>query len=333
MPGPRQYGAGLQAFIINLLVAQMLSLRRAVELVLAIAGLRISETTCLNYIRRLHEALQAWQDAAIEHLLTCPALHADETGMRVDKKTQWLHIATNGSLTLKFLHPKRGKEAIDAIGIIPRYTGVLIHDCWASYFVYQKCSHALCGAHLLRELTFIVESNGFRWARLMKKLLREVCHRVRNSSTKALTEAECRAIRKRYRTILTQGAKELPEIPPPKKGKRGRVAKSDAHNLHERLVKHEEDVLRFMRDPDVAFTNNAGYYRKLITGVILDSGLFWIRGLNRRPPCLVVRSFGNNHRLFRSARTASSGWYFLIVVPEGVVLAIAFSFSLRSACR
>ena len=278
MPGPRQYGTGLQAFLINLLVAQMLSLRRAVELVLAISGLRISETTCLNYIRRLHEALQAWQDAAIEHLLSCPALHADETGMRVDKKTQWLHIATNGSLTLKFLHPKRGKEAIDAIGIIPRYTGVLIHDCWASYFVYRKCSHALCGAHLLRELTFIVESNGFRWARLMKKLLREVCHRVRNSSTKDLTEAECRAIRKRYRTILTQGAKELPEIPPPKKGKRGRVAKSDAHNLHERLVKHEEDVLRFMRDPDVAFTNNAGEQKIRMAKVkIKVSGCFRTR--------------------------------------------------------
>ena len=258
MPGPRQYGTGLQAFIINLLVAQMLSLHRAVELVHAISGLSISEATCLNYIRRLHDALQSWQDAAIAHLLTCPALHADETGMRVDRKTQWLHIATNGSLTLKFLHPRRGKEAIEAIGIIPRYTGTLIHDCWASYFVYDRCSHALCGAHLLRELTFILEANGFRWARLMKKLLREACHRVRKSSTKALTEAEYRAIRKRYRTILTQAGSELPEIPPRSNGKRGRIAKSDAHNLHERLVKHEDAVLRFIRDPDVSFTNNAG---------------------------------------------------------------------------
>ena len=152
MPGPRRYGPGLQAFLIDLLVTQMFSLRRAVERVQAISGLRISEATCLNYIRRLHDALQSWQQhAAIAHLLTCLALHADETGMRVDRKTQWLHIATNGSLTLKFLHPRRGKEAIEAIGIIPRYTGTLIHDCWASYFVYNRCRHALCGAHLLRE--------------------------------------------------------------------------------------------------------------------------------------------------------------------------------------
>ena len=95
------------------------------------------------------------------------------------------------------------------------------------------------------------------WARLMKKLLHEACHRVNKSTTKTLSEAERLAVRKRYRTILTQGDKELPENPPRPKGKRGRIAKSDAHNLHERLMKHEESVLRFMGDPDVSFTNNS----------------------------------------------------------------------------
>ncbi len=88
MPGPLQYGAGLQAFIINLLVAHMLSLRRAVALVQAISGLRLSEATCLGYVRRLHDALQSWEEAAIAHLLERPALHADETGFRVDGKTK-----------------------------------------------------------------------------------------------------------------------------------------------------------------------------------------------------------------------------------------------------
>ena len=85
-----------------------------------------------------------------------------------------------------------------------RVTGTLIHDCWASYFSYDTCRHGLCGSHLLRELAFIIESNGYRWARLMKKLLCEACHRVNTSETKTLSEAEYRAIRKRYRTILTQ---------------------------------------------------------------------------------------------------------------------------------
>ena len=256
MPGPRQYGTGLQAFIANLLVAHMLSLRRAVALVQAITGLRLSEATCLGYVRRLHDALASWEQAATAQLLTRPALHADETGFRVDGKTQWLHVVTDGSLTCKFLHRQRGRAAIEDIGIIPRYTGTLVHDCWAAYLAYDQCTHQLCGSHLLRELTFIVDANGFRWARLMKKLLREACHKVNQSPTRTLTEPECRSIIRRYRTILTQGGKELPDIPPRPKGTRGRIAKSDAHNLHERLARHEASVLRFMSDPDTSFTNN-----------------------------------------------------------------------------
>ena len=147
MPGPVQYGSGLQACIINLLVAHMLSLRRTVELLKALSGLRLSEATCLGYIRRLHQALQAWETAASAHLLASPALHADETGLRVDGKNHGLHILTAGTLTVKFLQRKRGKAAIEAIGLIPRFGGTLVHDCWASYLSYEQCKHQLCGAH------------------------------------------------------------------------------------------------------------------------------------------------------------------------------------------
>ncbi len=90
-------------------------------------------------------------NTAIAHLLERPALHADETGFRVDGRTRWLHVVTDGSLTLKFLHRKRGKEAVDEIGIIPRYTGTLVHDCRATCFACDQCRHQLCGSHLLRE--------------------------------------------------------------------------------------------------------------------------------------------------------------------------------------
>ena len=94
-----------------------------------------------------------------------------------------------------------------------------------------------------RDLAFVIDSNGYRWARLMLNLLREICHAVNQSETGVLSEAECRRYRKRYRTILTQGGKELPEIPRRRKGKRGRVAKSFGHNLHDRLLKNEDSVL------------------------------------------------------------------------------------------
>ncbi len=143
-----------------------------------------------------------------------------------------------------------------AIGVIPRYGGVMIHDCWASYLAYDHCGHGLCGAHLLRELTFIVEAQGYAWAAHMKRLLQQTCARVSARTTKTLTRREYANLQKRYRNILTRGEKELPAIPPRQNGKRGRIAKSDAHNLWERLKEHETAVLLFAKQPYVAFTNN-----------------------------------------------------------------------------
>ena len=94
-----------------------------------------------------------------QRLLAQPA-HVD-TSLRVDRNNHWIHVYSGGTLTVKRLHPKRGCEAIEAIGIIPRYAGVAVHDCWASYLSYAHCEHALCGAHLLRELTFIVDAHDY----------------------------------------------------------------------------------------------------------------------------------------------------------------------------
>ena len=185
------------------------------------------------------------------------------------------HAASDGSLVLKYLHHKRGKEAIDAFGIIPFYFGVLTHDRWAPYFAYDQCEHQVCGSHLLRDLAFVIDSNNFRWARLMKKLLREICDKVNKSETGVLNEAECRRYVKRYRTILTQGGKEMPKIHQRREGQRGRIAKSDAHNLHEAMLILEESVLRFMSDPDVSFTNNTGEQKIRMSKVkIKVSGCF-----------------------------------------------------------
>jgi transposase len=254
--GPLQYGDGLKAFVINLAVCQMVALNRIQKLVNAIIGEVIAESTLLKFILRLHEALEAWELQAIGHLLAAPAINVDETSLRVDKKNHWIHVYAAGDITLKFLHRKRGKEAIEAINIIPRYIGNIVHDCWASYLSYAHCDHGLCGSHLLRELTFIIEANGYAWARNMKRLLQESCVKVSNSADKKLDTKDLANLQKRYRNILTRGAKELPAIPPKSSGKRGKLAKSDAHNLLERLKLHEASVLRFTKEPYVSFTNN-----------------------------------------------------------------------------
>ena len=256
LQGPLQYGPGVKGYVVNLLVAQMISLKRVQQMVRTLIGRALSEASILKYVMQLHYALQAWEQFAISRLLQMPAIHVDETSLRVDRKNHWIHVASAGDITLKFLHPKRGLEAIEQIDIIPRYGGVVIHDCWQSYLSYDHCGHGLCGSHLLRELTFIVDSNGYKWAANIKRLLQENCAVVAKRESKQLTEKEYKNLRKRYRNILTRGEKELPPIPPKQNGKRGKVAKSDAHNLWERLKKHESAILLFAKLSHVPFTNN-----------------------------------------------------------------------------
>jgi transposase len=254
--GPLQYGLGIRAYVLNLLVAQMVSLKRVQQLLKTVIDQLISEATLLGFVLQLHRALARWEQEAIAALLKQPVIHVDETSLRVARTNHWIHVYAAGEITLKFLHPKRGREAIEAINIIPRYGGVTIHDCWASYLSYDHCDHGLCGSHLLRELTFVIEANGYRWAASMQRLLLESAKQVANSAHKCLSEDDHLKLTKRYRVILARGAMELPPIPPRQEGQRGRVAKSDAHNLWERLARHEAAVLLFAKRPEVAFTNN-----------------------------------------------------------------------------
>ncbi|MCF6194352.1 MAG: IS66 family transposase [Kangiellaceae bacterium] len=254
--GPLQYGSGIKAFIINLMVVQMVSISRVQKLVKSMMGTVIAEATLLRFVLRLHQALEEWEQVSIQKMLSLPAINVDETSLRVDKKNHWIHVYSSGDLTLKFLHRKRGLEAIEHINIIPRYGGVIIHDCWASYLSYKHCGHGLCGSHLLRELTFIVESNGYPWARNIKRLLQETCKKVAESKDKKLDDRAYANLQKRYRNIMTRGEKQLPIIPPKPSGKRGKLAKSDAHNLWQRLKDYETAVLMFAKDSNVSFTNN-----------------------------------------------------------------------------
>src|SRR3990167_6921525 len=256
MPGLLQYGNGLKAYIINLLVCQMISLNRVQKMVKSIIGEILSEASLLKYVLRLHLALAQWETTSIEQILQSRAMNVDETSLRVDKKNYWIHVYSAGEITLKFLHRRRGTEAIDEINIIPRYSGSIIHDCWFSYLSYNNCDHGLCGSHIVRELTCIIESNGYSWASNMKALLLETCKKVSKRKKKKLSEKQYANLQKRYRNIITRVEAELPAIPAKPNVKRGKIAKSDAHNLWERLRDYESSVLLFAKRSEVSFTNN-----------------------------------------------------------------------------
>jgi len=256
MAGVLQYGNGVKAYAIQLIIAQMVALNRVVEMMEALIGRTISEATLLKYVMQLHLALETWEKRTVHQLYVSGCIHTDETSMRVNKQNHWIHVYSSGVLTLKMLHRKRGKEAIDDIGIIPNYDGVIIHDCWASYLSYQHLDHGLCGSHLLRELTFIIDSNGYRWAKNIKRLLKRACKMVSLRQDKCLTDKEFSELQRIYQNILSKGEKEMPAIPRKSIKGRGRIAKSDAHNLWERLTEYSSAVLLFAKLPHVPFTNN-----------------------------------------------------------------------------
>jgi transposase len=168
-----------------------------------------------------------------------------------------LHNASSADWTLFHPHSKRGKEAMDEVGVLPNFRGTLVHDHWKPYYLYN-CTHALCNAHPLRELTFAFEEDGKLWAEKMRKLLVEINDAV-NAAGAALPAAEATSWRKRYRKLLDAADSECPAPTaingPPK---RGRIKRSKSRNLLERLRDYEDDVLRFMEHAEVPFTNNQG---------------------------------------------------------------------------
>lgn len=256
MDGKVQYGIGIKASIINFLCAQMISLERVQEHFKGLIGRLISQSVMLKYIAQFSYSLENWEKRMIQRLLQGPAIHVDETSMRVNKVNHWIHSYSYGEITLKFIHPDRGKKAIDDIGIIPKYGGTIIHDCYSSYFTYENVDHALCGPHLLRELKFLEDSNKYRWATNMKKLLQEAAETVgKRKKLRILTEKEYKKLQSRYRNMLTRALSELPDFPEAS-GKKGRPKHTDGQNLWIRLEKHENSVLRFARDRHVDFSNN-----------------------------------------------------------------------------
>lgn len=242
-PHSIQYGSRVKAFCTYGTVHQLLPLARMKEFLGDIFGFpQLSEGVILDSNTLCYERLSDWETSQVEALRDSKVLHVDETGFEVEGKRQWGHVSSTPLLTLYQYHPKRGKEAHEANGILPSYKGLLVHDRYSSYTSYD-CTHSLCNAHLLRNLKSVRE-DGQQWAAQMYVLLNEA-HQKKIAVS---------ALETRYKEILETGFEANPI--PEKTGNKGKTAQTESLNLLQCFRENQADILRFFYQEDAPFDNN-----------------------------------------------------------------------------
>ncbi|WP_217900044.1 IS66 family transposase, partial [Paenibacillus herberti] len=256
---PVQYGHGFVALTTYLHAYQMLPLERIGALFEDLTGLRPSEATLLSMLGQMNRQLAKPEQDIRTALFNKPLVYADETGVRVMGKLRWLHVVSDSEWTWLAPHDQRGSQAMNELGQLPFYLGIVVHDCLSSYFKDDYAfMHVLCNAHLLRECKGIVEQDRHAWAAGMMDLLQEAWQVTKECRQReeAIPAEVIEAIEAHYDAILEDGQAEWAKAPVEKWGTRGRKAKSKAANLGERLAKHKPAILRFLRDAKVPFDNN-----------------------------------------------------------------------------
>jgi len=280
VPARVQYGPRAYALVNLLRHGYHLSYASSEQLFEDLYGQPINQRTQQAAEEACHEHLADTEAHIRARLLASEVNHFDETGLR--KRQMYLHVACNALYTLLFVHQKRGNEAIgSAPSLLPDYRGRAIHDCWATYFMYDDCEHGLCIAHLLREIEAAIEA-GRAWAQEMKALLLDLYQRSEQGTT-SLPLEEHAAVRKRYEAILERARKEEPPPEPKPPGKKGPPKATKSYNLMLRFDKHEAAVLAFAFEEVVPFTNNLAEQalRPAKTKVKVSGGFRTIEGAKR----------------------------------------------------
>jgi transposase len=256
---PVQYGPELRALGVYLHEYQLVPLGRVSELLGDLYGCQVSEGTLVAWVELVAERLAPTVERIADWLSAGPLQHADETGMRIAGKRRWLHVNSTRFLTHLAWHAKRGRQALEDIGIWPRFRGRAMRDRWKSYDRYP-CAHSICGAHLVRDCVYIYEQEQQPWAEEMADLLlsmAEAAEQWRQGGARAVPAEERDGWVAQYFELLASGfaAQPLPSAEDvPKQG--GRRKQRPAKNLLDDLLRRAEQVLAFLDDLSIPFTNN-----------------------------------------------------------------------------
>jgi transposase len=250
-----QYGPAVKARVLYLQQYQLLPYQRTSEAMRDLFGCQLSPGTVANIVRECAEALVTIELKIKQKLRRSPVIHSDETGLRINKRLGYVHVASTAHLTHYAAAAHRVHTAMDEINVLPRYRGTCVHDGLLAYKYYTRCRHALCGVHLLRELTYFEELGTATkaWATPLKELLLEMKREVERASTQGgrhLAADRLAELTGSYDSLVAAGLRaqqpsELPE-----------QVRKQARNLLLRLERRKEEVLRFLTDFSVPFDNN-----------------------------------------------------------------------------
>lgn len=246
---PVQYGAVVKGYAVYF-QQQYIPEDRLQETFRDLFNIDLATATLNNFSEAVYDELSEFDANVLSKIKTAPVKHLDETGFRIGGKTQWLHVASTSALTYYHASPRRKS-------LIAGMTGIVVHDHWKSYYKIPDVLHSLCNQHHLRELKAVIEFDQEKWARKMQRFLRFALHYRHTHGDKPIPSNKLEKLNKLYDKIVNQGISYHEQLPIyAKKSKRGRTAKRTGHNLVLRLKNYRDDVLRFLDNPSVPFTNN-----------------------------------------------------------------------------
>ena len=296
---PVQYGVRLKTLGLYFKNQQLIPEKRVAEILEDAFHVPVAASSVALWETQLSESVGTWVEHEEEKLAQSPVKHLDETGLRVQKKGFWLHVMCSSQTTIYRVRAKRGD-------MFPNLSGTLIHDCFPSYDALQGVQHGLCGAHLLRELQALTELEKEDWAKSMLRLLLKAHESREEGQAQRIP-----VIAMLYDRIVSRGLAYHESLNPLTTPKRGRMKRRKGHNLALRLKDRKGDVLRFLKDSQVPFTNNqAERDLRMMKVKMKISGCF--RSLPGAQKFCLIRSFTSTCKkhglnIFQSLNAAFQG--------------------------
>jgi transposase len=268
---PVQYGNGVYSLAVYLNQYDFIPFKRQQEFWKELYGMNVSMGMLLKANQKCYTQLETTFQNIKEQVASSPVINNDETGIRCNGELKWIHTNSTNDFTYLEMHPNRGQEAIDEIGILQDYNGISIHDRYSSYDKYE-CGHALCNAHLVRDLKFLHEEENKVWAGEMIPILLDANALKQQNK---LAEKIIQNVKNTYDKAIEAGFLNEPPIPVPIEKKRGRKAKPKSLLLLETFKNRKDQILKFLDDPLVPFTNNlAERDLRPVKGKLKVSGCF-----------------------------------------------------------